>query len=175
MLTDTIHQGLITHTGRIITSLSPYVYLTIPRSLHVYHNELGQCGFPWRARSVRDDATVSYTHLPTFAYRTLLVEVLFNVRFPIVCTCGGIESQFAGRDSPRLWYNGEPQRPLVLDFLFDWLLLRYSFLATRIWRCQFPLTVTFLALNLIKFTVSDRKVWLIVIVVRAYVWAVDCG
>ena len=119
MLTDTIHQGLITHTGRIIMSFSPYVYLTIPRSLHVYHNELGQCGFSWRARSVRDDATVSYTHLSTFAYRTLLVEVLFNVRFPNVCTCGGIESQFAGRGSPRLWYNGEPQRPLVLDFLFD--------------------------------------------------------
>ena len=42
----------------------------------------------------------------------------------------------------------------------------------RIWRCQFPFTVTFSPLNLIKFTVSDGKVWLIVIVVSAYF---DCG
>ena len=91
----------------------------IPCSLHIYDHELGQCGFSWRARSVRDDASVSNTHLSTFEYRTLLVEVIFNVRLPIVYTCGRLNrSLLVGTDHV---YGAmvSPFRPLVLSILVD--------------------------------------------------------
>ena len=172
MLTSTIHQGLIIHTGKIIPILSPYFSWRFPT---VYMYTISNWGNVAFLGELVPYAMMLLSPILTcwpFQYRTLLVEVLFNVRLPIVCICGRPESKFAGRHWPRLWCNGEPILP---SCSVDWFLSRYSFLARRIWHCQFSFTVTFSPLNLIKFPVSDGKVWLMVIVVRAYFWAVACG
>ena len=172
MLTDTVHQGLIAHSSKIIPILSPMLSW---RLLAVYTYTITNWGNTAILGELVPYAMMLLSPILTcrpFEYRTLLVEVQFNVRLPIVCICGRPELKFAGRHWPRLWCSGETIPP---SCSVDWFLSRYSFLAMRIWHCQFSFTVPFSPLNLIKFTVSDGKVWLMVIVVRSYFWAVDCG
>ena len=86
MLTDTIHQALISHTGTEIPILSLMPFVDCSLTVYTYtitnwgnQNFLGEV----TRYVVLCSAHILHIRLPTLGYRTLVVEVLFNVCHPI--------------------------------------------------------------------------------------------
>ena len=186
-------EVMVLHRLRLWCLLTPYIKGS--SLIPVESSRLSRRMFSWRFPAVY---TYTITNWGNVAFLGELVRYVMMLLFPLLTyrplntehcwlrsylTCVSQLVALVGELTRNLLVGTHhvygamvsPLRPLVLNFLFDWLLWRYSFLATRIWRCQFPFTVNFSILNIIKSIVSDRKVWLIVIIVRAYFWVVDCG
>jgi len=136
MAFDTIHQILITHTGKSMSSASDSIDYGL-RSLYIYHFELGKSQNSWPTCLVRMSCSASCSHPDWTLWncRSMLVEVLFNVGIISVSTDRPVDGWVFGIGIHRV-----PRSKVNLCHgLFDISSsdsLR-SFLAMRVWRCMF--------------------------------------
>jgi hypothetical protein len=109
MAFDTIHQILITHTGKSMSSASDSIDYG-RRSLYIYHFELGKFQNSWQTCLVLMSCSASMfaSDLTLWNCRSMLVEVLFNVGTTSVSNDGPVDGWvFRYRDSPRSSFKGQ--------------------------------------------------------------------